>query len=191
MKLAKSLYNGSLRMYVPVQVRSLGNGNIRLQIPYGSSMKEYDLDGSDGVVEGVSEAESSYADAGGLVASLYHDSNKYYVPAQLRVINNFNLRLQIADAETGNLKQEHTWKSSSEELVSVINASIEAGGEEETPQVEEVTPPVQEAPVASDSIVTCLVATIDGIKADIDDLVNEQVRMLALVQAMADLINNL
>ena len=48
-----------------------------------------------------------------------------------------------------------------------------------------------EETTATDSVVAGLVAALKNIKADANDLLNEQIRMLALAQALVDRIQNL
>ena len=186
MNLVESLFNGSDKMYVPVQVRSMGGGEVRLQVVDSSPLQEYDFSTDEQVYNTITKEESHYAEAGELKDSLYEGSNKKYVPAQIRVIDNSQcIRLQIADAITGELRRELTRTSDDKVLVKGIRKFAST---EEAPVESDA---LVKAPIVTDSVVNCLVATLEGIKADVNDLVSEQIRMLAIAQALADRINNL
>ena len=192
MKLANSLYPGSVKMYVPCQVRSLGGNGIRLQIVGLSPLKEYDLTVDQCIVTLVAEEEVNYANVGELNSSLYENSNKYYVPAQIRVLDGTqSVRLQIADAETGELRRETTFDAGSKDLIKGLNAITSTVGVEETPSTVGAPTPAMEETTATDSVVAELVAALESIKADANDLLNEQIRMLALAQVLVDRIQNL
>ena len=191
MKLANSLYEGSNKMYVPVRVRDLGAGIVRLQIPGGhqhSWGSEYDLV-NEGLARNVLEREANYKDRDALVESLYPGSNKRYVPAQLRVISGTKLRLQFADVNTGKLDVEYSWQSKANGLSEELSGFKDETPDEVLPQVALEAPTCQE-PVTT-SVVAALATTLEEIKASIDDLVNEQVRMVAITEALADRIHNL